>query len=409
MYVINRERLEKHLEELSQIGMQSSGGINRFPFTNEEKRANEIIKQYMEEAGLTVSFDAVGNVVGERKGTEEKAPIVIGSHIDTVPHGGKYDGALGVLAAIEVAHTLKERGVQLTSPLKVVSFKDEEGTRFGFGLLGSRAMTGILKHKELEERDDQGISIKEAMLEYGFYPEKIHEAKVNEIAAYLELHIEQGKVLENESVPVGIVTGIYGPCWAEVKVTGLSEHAGATPMPIRQDALVAASEMILQVERIALQYKDAVATVGKLQVKPNGVNVIPGEVTFSLDIRDLDNERCAKIVAEIKEMIQEVSEKRHVQSEIRTLQTVSSVQTDASIQEVIQETIESKGLHPISLVSGAVHDAMNFAGVCPFGMIFVRSKDGISHNRLEFTSMDDCEIATDVLYETLLRLDERIK
>lgn len=404
--MINRERLAKHIEELSQFGMQSSGGINRFSFTEEEARANEYIKQRMEEAGLTVSFDAVGNVIGELHGTEEKAPIMIGSHIDTVPHGGKFDGALGVLAAIEVAHSLKDRGVQLTSPLKIVSFKDEEGTRFGFGLLGSRAMAGILKEEELEGRDDQGITIKEAMIENGYDPEKIDKAKVNEVAAYLELHIEQGKVLEGENVPVGIVTGIAGPSWKEVTVRGLSEHAGATPMPIRQDALVAASEMILSIEQIALNYKDAVATVGKLQVKPNGVNVVPGEVTFSLDVRDLDNERCAKIVNEISEMIQEVSKKRGVQSEITELQTVSSVQADAGMQAMIKEAIVSKGIKPISLVSGAGHDAMNLARICPMGMIFVRSKDGISHNPLEYTSMDDCEIATNVLFDTLVRLDQ---
>ncbi len=406
--MINRERLEKHIEELSQFGMQSSGGINRFSFTEEEVRGNEYIQQCMEEAGLTVSFDAVGNVIGELPGNEGKAPIIIGSHIDTVPHGGKFDGALGVLAAIEVAHSLKDQGVQLTSPLKIVSFKDEEGTRFGFGLLGSRAMAGILKEEELEWKDDQGISIKDAMIEVGLEPEKINEAKVKQVAAYLELHIEQGKVLENEDVPVGIVTGIAGPSWKEVTVKGLSEHAGATPMPIRQDALVAASEMILNVEQIALKYKDAVATVGKLTVKPNGVNVIPGEVTFSLDVRDVDNERCAKIVTEISEMIQAVSEKRGVQSEITELQTVSSVQADAKLQAIIKEAIVSKGVKPISLVSGAGHDAMNFASLCPMGMIFVRSKDGISHNPLEFSSMDDCAIATDVLYDTLIRLDQTL-
>ncbi|CAM5222545.1 Allantoate deiminase OS=Ureibacillus acetophenoni OX=614649 GN=SAMN05877842_11031 PE=3 SV=1 [Ureibacillus acetophenoni] len=406
--MINRERLEKHIEELSQFGMQSSGGINRFSFTEEEAKANEYIKQRMEEAGLTVSFDAVGNVIGELQGTEEKAPIMIGSHIDTVPHGGKFDGALGVLAAIEVAHSLKDQGIQLKSPLKIVSFKDEEGTRFGFGLLGSRAVAGILKEEELEGRDDQGITLKEAMIQNGYDPKKISEAKVREVAAYLELHIEQGKVLENENVPVGIVTGIAGPSWKEITVRGLSEHAGATPMPIRQDALVAASEMILKIEQIAFNYKDAVATVGKLQVKPNGVNVIPGEVTFSLDVRDLDNERCAKIVNEISEMIQEVSQKRGVQSEITELQTVSSVQADAGMQAMIKEAIVSKGIKPISLVSGAGHDAMNLARICPMGMIFVRSKDGISHNPLEYTSMDDCEIATNVLFDTLVRLDRSI-
>lgn len=404
----NRKRLEKNINELSKFGMQSSGGINRFSFTAEETTANEYVKQCMEEAGLTVSIDSVGNVIGELSGTEGKAPIVIGSHIDTVPHGGKFDGALGVLAAIEVAHSLKDQGIQLTSPLKIVSFKDEEGTRFGFGLFGSRAMTGKLKREELEGKDDQGTSIKEAMLENGYDPKKICEAKINQAAAYLELHIEQGKVLENENVPVGIVTGIAGPCWKEITVRGLSEHAGATPMPIRQDALVAASEIILNIEQIALKYKDAVATVGKLQVEPNGINVIPGEVTFSLDVRDLDNERCAKIVTEISEMIQEVSEKRGVQSESSGLQAVASVQADAGLQAMIQEAIVSKEIRPVSLVSGAGHDAMNFAGICPIGMIFVRSKDGISHNPLEFSSMDDCEIATDVLYETLLRLDKTL-
>jgi len=292
--MINVNRLLQRLHDLSQIGRNKvTGGINRFSFTSEEQQAIELVTSYMKEAGMTVNVDGVGNIIGTYG--EESETIMLGSHIDTVPDGGKYDGALGVLGAIEIVQTIYEQQLPLSKKIEVVAFKDEEGTRFGFGLIGSRAMAGLLTYEELQKRDASDISIQEAMKQFELSPLPLEKVKRNDIQAYLEMHIEQGKVLENEELPVGIVLGIAAPLWLEVTVTGVSEHAGATPMSIRQDALTAASEMILAIEQMLNGTTDSVATVGKLNVEPNGVNVIPGRVTFTIDIRDIDEQKISNL------------------------------------------------------------------------------------------------------------------
>ncbi|WP_016992792.1 Zn-dependent hydrolase [Lysinibacillus boronitolerans] len=258
--MINGVRLVQHLQDLSQIGRnEKTGGINRFSFTPEEKQAIELVTTYMEQAGMNVTIDAVGNLIGTYG--EGNETIMLGSHIDTVPEGGKYDGALGVLAAIEVVHSMHEQQLLPSKKIQVVAFKDEEGTRFGFGLLGSSAMAGLLTEEQLQHSDEAGISIEEAMKDFDLSPYPLVKVQRNDIKAYLEMHIEQGKVLENEDLPVGVVTGIAAPLWLEVTVTGVSEHAGATPMPIRQDALTAASEMILAIEQLLNNTTDSVATL----------------------------------------------------------------------------------------------------------------------------------------------------
>lgn len=248
--MINANRLHTHIEELAAIGKTENGGISRFSYTAEEKVTEELVKKYMEEAGLTVYDDAVGNVIGTKEGNENLPAIVLGSHMDTVPNGGKYDGALGVLTAIEVMHTLKDKQYSLRHPVKVISFKDEEGSRFGFGMIGSRAVAGTLTETDLQHQDDEGITILEAMQHHGFAQEPIENAKLNNIKLYLEVHIEQGRILEKHGVPVGNVTGIAGPLWLEFTLTGRAEHAGTTPMDQRKDALAAASLMIAEIEKL---------------------------------------------------------------------------------------------------------------------------------------------------------------
>ncbi len=401
--MINENRLLQRLQDLSQIGRNEvTGGINRFSFTSEEQQAIELVTSYMKEAGMTVNVDGVGNIIGTYG--EESETIMLGSHIDTVPEGGKYDGALGVLAAIEVVQTIHEHQLSLSKNIEVAVFKDEEGTRFGFGLIGSRAMAGLLTHEELQKTDATDISIEEAMQQFQLSPLPLERVKRNNIQAYLEMHIEQGKVLENEELPVGVVTGIAAPLWLEVSVTGVSEHAGATPMSIRHDALAAASEMILAIEQILNDTTDSVATVGKLNVEPNGVNVIPGKVTFTIDIRDIDEQKISTLESSILEQLQKVVERRNVTMTSKVLQRVKPAKTAPILQRQLANSIKKHGVRPYSLISGAGHDAMNIAAVAPIGMLFVRSKDGISHNPLEYSSDKDIAMATNIFYDTVVEL-----
>ncbi|MFF2290826.1 Zn-dependent hydrolase [Peribacillus butanolivorans] len=404
--MINIKRLNTHLEELSIIGKTRDGGINRFSYTSDERRANERVKQYMESAGLTVHYDTVGNLIGSQEATDDLPTILIGSHIDTVPNGGKYDGSLGVLTAIEVIHSLKEKEIELKHPVKIVAFKDEEGTRFGFGMIGSRAVAGTLTSNDLKKVDNQGISIEQAMRHYGLEKQHLQSAKIENVKCYLEVHIEQGKVLENNEVAVGNVTGLAGPVWLQFKLTGLSEHAGATPMNQRLDALVGASLIIAEVEKIAKEFPSSVATVGKLSVKPNGVNVIPGEVEWTIDIRDIDEKTRDQVEQEIRKFAKKIANDRQLHLEISVLQRVAPVRCEDNIQDVIKESIQELGESIVSLPSGAGHDAMQFINRFPIGMIFVRSKDGISHNPREFSSERDIEKAAKVLYLTILQLDK---
>lgn len=401
--MINENRLLQRLHVLSQIGRNKvTGGINRFSFTSEEQQAIELVTSYMKEAGMTVNVDGVGNIIGTYGKKSET--IMLGSHIDTVPEGGKYDGVLGVLAAIEIVQTIYDQQLPLSKKIEVVAFKDEEGTRFGFGLIGSRAMAGLLTYEELQKRDASDISIQEAMKQFELSPLPLEKVKRNDIQAYLEMHIEQGKVLENEELPVGVVVGIAAPLWIEVTVAGVSEHAGATPMPIRQDALTAASEMILAIEQMLNGTTNSVATVGKLNVEPNGVNVIPGRVTFTIDIRDIDEQKISALESSILEQLQKVAERRNVTVTSKVLQRVKPAKTAPMLQQQLASSIEKYGVQPYSLISGAGHDAMNMANVAPIGMLFVRSKGGISHNPLEYSSDEDIVIATNIFYDTVVEL-----
>lgn len=404
--MINIDRLWNRIQELSLIGQTPEKGVTRFSYTPEEQEANELVKRYMQLAGLEVSYDTVGNLIGTKPGTEDLPAILLGSHLDTVPNGGKFDGSLGVLTAIEVMHSLQDQPITLKHPVKVIAFKDEEGSRFGFGMIGSRAVAGTLKDHDLERKDREGISIREAITAQGFDPQNIHAAKMENVKLYLELHIEQGKVLENHRVPVGIVTGIAGPLWLKVKLVGEAEHAGATPMGQRKDPLVAASLIISEIEKMAEKYSNAVATVGSLSVTPGGVNVIPGAVEFTVDIRNINVQLRNKLEQEIKEFAAKTANERNIELTIVELQRVSPVLCSQDIQKVIQQSIMELDLPVVSLPSGAGHDAMQFKDRFPIGMIFVRSKNGLSHNPKEFTTKEDVKAGAEVMLHTLIKLDQ---
>src|SRR5215211_3735482 len=277
--VIDGERLWRRISDLGEIGRQEEGGITRLSFTDDERAAKDRVVSYMKEAGLSVREDAAGNLFGRREGRNPDSPaVLIGSHVDSVYNGGNFDGPLGVLAGIEVLQTMQEQGIETEYPIEVVAFTDEEGARFSFGMLGSRALAGKLTPEDLTTYEDKdGVSIAGAMRAYGLDPEKIGDAARPDgsIKAYVELHIEQGRVLENEDLPVGIVTGIAGPVWLRFTLTGETGHAGSTPMNLRRDALAAAAEIMGVVEAEAARTGTTVGTVGQLDLEPGGINIIP--------------------------------------------------------------------------------------------------------------------------------------
>ena len=405
--MVDGERLWRRLSELAEIGKQDSGGVTRLSFTEEERAAKDLVASYMEEAGLAVREDAVGNLFGRREGRDPDAPAVLmGSHVDSVYDGGNFDGPLGVLAAIEVVQTMQEDGVETAHPIEVVAFTDEEGARFSFGMIGSRALAGTLSSEDLEHEDANGISIADAMRDYGLDPERVEEAarQPDSLAAYVELHIEQGRVLENEGLSAGIVTGIAAPVWRRLVFTGETGHAGTTPMGIRYDALAAVAEAMAVIEDEASGTGTSVGTVGQLGVEPGGINVIPGRVEISVDLRDMDEQTRDRLEGRILTRVREICEKRGVGFETEVLQRMVPVSCSKEVRDAVQAASEGLGLGTYDLASGAAHDGMQLVRLCPMGMIFIRSRDGISHNPDEWSTEEDCEIGANVLYDTVLDL-----
>lgn len=403
----NKERLWKRLMELAEVGRQPSGGVTRMSFTPEERAAKDRVAAWMCEAGLTVREDAIGNLIGRREGSQPDAPVVlVGSHLDSVPNGGNFDGPLGVLGAVEAVQTLAEEGISHTHPIEVIAFTDEEGARFRFGMIGSRALAGTLTQEHLQACDANGVSIAEAMRAVGFNPENVHQAArtSGSVKAYLELHIEQGRVLEAANLAVGIVTGIAGPLWLRVRITGEAGHAGTTPMAMRKDALAAAAEVLQAVEALAVRQERTVATVGQLHVQPGGVNIIPGVVEFTLDLRDTDEAVRDAVEQEIRAQAAIICKRRGVLLDITELQRVPPVACSPWLRTEMAAAAGELGLETQSLPSGAGHDGMQLAGLCPIGMLFVRSKNGISHQPEEWSSPEDCAAGVEVLYRTLLRV-----
>ncbi|MED4584784.1 Zn-dependent hydrolase [Brevibacillus choshinensis] len=405
--MINAERLWDRLMQLGAIGSQEVGGITRLSFSPEERAAKDLVTGFMKEAGLTVREDEVGNLIGRKEGKNPNAPVVlVGSHLDSVPSGGNFDGPLGVLSGVEALQTMNEQGVETEHPIEVIAFTDEEGTRFGYGMIGSRGIAGLLQRDELDCRDEAGISIAEAMTNSGLDPAQIGKAarEPGSVKAYVELHIEQGKVLESRDLSVGVVSGVAGPLWLKFVLEGEAGHAGATPMTMRRDPLAAAAEVMLVIEREATRQEISVGTVGKLQVFPGGVNIIPGRVEFTLDLRDVDVAVRDIVEQAIMSQAKAICEKRGVKLQVELLQRIDPAVCSEDIRSAIREACAAEGLETITLPSGAGHDCMQLTGLCPVGMIFARSRDGISHNPAEYTSKEDCGNGAKVLYRTVVSL-----
>lgn len=411
MLKVDQKRLARRIEELAQFG-RSDRGMNRYAYTKEEDQALDYLKGIFQELGMTVAVDPVGNLFARYEGTDpDLKPIVSGSHIDSVRNGGKYDGNLGVLGALEVVSRLHEEGRRLKHPFVLFISKDEEGTRFGATMFGTEAMMGPLPEAMLERQDENGITLGEAMAAAGYDPNGVFKAAVEpgSYAGYVELHIEQARVLETSKLPIGIVTGIAGPLWLSVKITGEAGHAGATPMRIRKDPMVAAAKLIVEADRIARQFQDTVATTGKMQVNPGTTNVIPANVTYTIDLRDVSMADRSQAEQEIRDYAKQLESEMGVTIEFTDMVRTPSVLCDPQIMDVIEQSSQELELPSLRMPSGACHDAMHFGALCPFGMIFVPSVKGYSHRADEFTPVEDCTNGANVLLQTILKLDDLLK
>ncbi|CAH0343796.1 M20 family metallo-hydrolase [Bacillus sp. CECT 9360] len=404
---INPKRLQERIHQLALIGKIGDTGICRLALSKEDREAVEVVQGWMEEAGMATRIDNFGNLIGRLEGENPEKPILmLGSHIDSQPYGGRFDGTIGVLGAIEVVQSITEKKIIPDSPMEVVAFCDEEGCRFNKGIFGVRGIWGDLEPGELERTDKDGITRKQALLDFGCDITKFEESqyKRGSIAAFLEMHIEQGPVLDTLNEPIGIVTGISGPLWLTVEMTGFAGHAGSVPMAMRQDALLGSAKVIVALNEIATQEPGSptVATVGNIEVFPNSRNIIPEKVTFTVDLRDIELERRNQYEREIRIAIDTIA-KAHGLTYTISEDTNTEPRYCANwIKDIIREASEKMGYKPTELMSGPFHDSLVMSNYCDYGMIFVRCKDGISHNPLEYSTDDDIAIATELLYQTAL-------
>ncbi|CAI1013625.1 N-carbamoyl-L-amino acid hydrolase [Serratia rubidaea] len=376
---------------------ETPDGLTRVYLSPQHLQANRLVGSWMAEAGMQVRQDAVGNICGRYEGERPGAPaLLLGSHLDTVRNAGRYDGMLGVLTAIEVVQALQQQGRRLPLALEVVGFGDEEGTRFGITLLGSRGLTGSWPQVWLAQTDAQGISVAQAMRDAGLDPAQIHQAAraADEIAAYLELHIEQGPCLEQAGLALGVVQAINGARRLNCRFTGEAGHAGTVPMQHRKDALAAAAEWMVFVERTAgRQGGNLVATVGDVQCAPGAVNVIPGEVRLSLDIRGPQDAPLAALLQTLLAEAEAIAGRRRLQFDAQEYYHIGATPCDARLQTALERAVQQVQGRSLSLPSGAGHDAIAMAERWPVGMLFVRCKGGVSHHPAEAVTTQDVALA----------------
>ncbi|MBY7144817.1 Zn-dependent hydrolase [Virgibacillus sp. NKC19-3] len=404
----NKERIETHISDLSAFTATPNQGVTRLTYSKEDVQARKYIKAKMNEYGLDVREDGLGNIFGKLQGTKKDAPsVLVGSHFDSVPHGGAYDGPSGVVAGLEVAALFQEKNLTPTYPLEIIAMIEEEGARFGGGLMGSRGITGTTDAEELNHtKDKDGVSVAEAMRDIGLDPTLSKQRDPQTIKAFLEMHIEQGPVLEEKDIAIGVVEGIVGLSQLEVTIQGQAGHAGTTPMDRRSDALVTAANIIAKLPAIAAEEGEGtVITVGRHEVFPNGANVIPEKVIFSVDIRAGKEEHMQSAIQKTKDFItsfegqgMQISMEQSLYMQPKTL--------NQHIHSLLQNACNQLDISYLPMNSGAGHDAMVFADVTDVGLIFVPSKDGISHAPEEWTDTKDLANGADVLFQTAMKLTE---
>src|SRR6266481_4677984 len=389
---VDKKRLEQSIEELGGIGQTPRGGLTRLALTDEDKRGRDWMVARMREAGLSVTVDQMGNIFGERAGSAKLPPVMMGSHVDSVPTGGRYDGQLGVLCGLEVIRTLNDRKLRTRRPVTLAIFTNEEGARFQPAMIASGVMAGkIALEDAYNARDKDGIRLVDELERIGYLGPEPCAARP--MRAYLELHIEQGPLLEEGGYSVGVVEGIVAISWSRVTIRGTQDHAGPTPMRTRHDALVAAADVVAGVRRLARDIVggDMVATVGQLSVAPNIVNAIPGTVTLSVDVRDPSDAALDRALPMLERVVRQACEREGVRWELEHYWRVPYTPFDPLVVDTIERAARAAGARHRRLRSGAGHDAQYMATLGPAGMIFVPSRGGRSHCEEEFTPMDDIE------------------
>lgn len=406
---INIDRLMADIEAYAKYGQEKNGGVNRPSFSAADYEVRNLFMQDLKALGMNVSVDPIANIWGTLPGTGEKdAPLVIGSHLDTVPNGGKYDGALGVLAAKEVAQTLIDHNITLSHPLQIVSFTAEEANEFNFSTMGSRAMSGKLSTQELLAASDRsGRSLETSVEKAGGDLLQVDAEEKRAMAAYFELHIEQGSKLEKEKLSVGIVDSIVGIYRDLVTIEGQQNHSGTTVMRTRKDALAAAGEMVAEVQKLALALNsDTVATVGKFEVFPNAANIIPGRVEFTLEVRSANKKERESLVQQIHEAFHAIKDRHDVKMAVANSYNTQECDFDRQLIGILEEAAAESGIRYTTLPSMAGHDAMNLAALAPSVMIFVKSINGISHSPEELSVPEDIERSANLLLNGLLKADQ---
>jgi N-carbamoyl-L-amino-acid hydrolase len=405
---VDGDRLNDTMEHMHTFGENADGGSDRVAYSDHNRIAYDYLFALMMQSGLTPRIDVAGNLVGRMEGrVDGLAPIVTGSHIDTVPNGGHYDGIVGVMSAIEVARTLHESGTQLDHPVEVVIWSNEEG-----GKTGSRSYAGAVAAREMNLPSLGDKTLGDGIRHLGGHPDRLDENRraPGDIAGYVELHVEQGAILDREGIAIGVVEGIVGIKRWYITVSGFANHAGTTPMDQRQDALFAAALMVAEVRRIITgESGRQVGTVGRLDVSPGAPNVIPGEVMFSLEIRDLSMDKVTRLFGEIRESLEGIAASNDVTVSFDQYYESPEAPTDKGIQALVQSSAEALGLSFLHMPSGAGHDAQSMKGIAPLGMIFVPSRDGVSHAPSEYTSPEQITNGANVLLHTVIGMDELLQ
>lgn len=410
---INRRRLLRDLNAVSRIGIGDHGGVTRLVFSIKELRSRQFLIHLMRQAGLRVHIDRIGNIFGRLNGANATAPAVLaGSHLDTVLHGGKFDGTMGVIGALEAVRTLKEQRVELRSPVEVVCFVGEESSRFGYSTLGSSLVAGEVHGADLSNATDaHGTKLEDILASLGIYRSNLRSMRrdPSSVKAYLELHIEQGPILEAKKKPIGVVTSIAAPTRFKVVFTGQADHSGTTPMEMRKDALVAASEMIVALEKTCRRYSRmekgrVVGTVGAMKIEPGVINAIPGKAELSVDIRSITASAKTRVVRLVHAKIHEIARRRRLRVEILPIREENPVPLAKRLVDLLKDCCEVKGIAYEIMPSGAGHDAMQMAKIAPAGMLFIPSRRGISHSPLEWSDPEDICLGTQLLLDAIVRV-----
>jgi beta-ureidopropionase / N-carbamoyl-L-amino-acid hydrolase len=410
---IDKRRLMRDLNAIGRIGIGDHGSVTRLVFSIKELRSRQVLIHLMRQAGLKIHVDAIGNIFGRLDGADPKAPALLaGSHLDTVIHGGKYDGPVGVIGALEAVRTIRENKITLRAPLEVVCFIGEESSRFGFSTLGSSLVAGEVHPKDLTNAvDAQGTKLADVLSSLGISPRNLSRLARDpkSMKAYLELHIEQGPILEAKAKRIGLVTSIAAPSRFKVIFTGRADHSGTTPMEMRKDALVAAAQLIEYVEKICRKFSSmekgrVVGTVGAMKIEPGVINAVPGRAELSIDIRSTSAPAKDKVARLVKQRGAAIARDRGIAIEVLNIRAEEPVPLDKRLLRVTRQLCDEKAIDYEIMPSGAGHDAMQMAKITPAGMIFIPSRRGISHNPLEWTDPDDIALGAQLLMETMIRV-----